>query len=89
MKCISKFHQLTNSFRFGALPGLVFGITAGYLIGKFSYIGTCRELFLKKLPNSNMSKIIRKSTGMEPLSDEVDIHLELIKFYGSQNFQFK
>jgi hypothetical protein len=57
--------------RFGALPGIVLGITTGYLIGKFSYVGTCRELFLKRLPNSNVSQIIRKSQGMAPLVEEV------------------
>merc|ERR1719220_2047909 len=33
--------------------------TAGYMLGKASYAGACREKFLQKAPNSNISKMLR------------------------------
>lgn len=33
--------------------------TAGYVLGKASYAGACREKFLQKAPNSNISKMLR------------------------------
>ena len=33
--------------------------TAGYLLGKASYAGACREKFLQKAPDSNISKMLR------------------------------
>jgi len=33
--------------------------TAGYMLGKASYAGACREKFLQKAPDSNISKMLR------------------------------
>jgi len=44
--------------------------TAGYMLGKASYAGACREKFLQKAPNSNISKMLRGEQVQQPQAQE-------------------
>lgn len=45
------------------LKAFIAGFT-GFMVGKFSYAGVMQERFLKELPYSGISQIIRQSKGM-------------------------
>ncbi|CAN2388461.1 Ovarian carcinoma immunoreactive antigen (OCIA) [Pristimantis euphronides] len=51
--------KITTSSRFGSFPKLAFAAVFGFLAGKFSYIGTCKDKFLK-LENSQVAQVIRQ-----------------------------
>ena len=49
--------------RFGAGPKAMIGIGLGYFIGKGSYVGTCKDKIVEKIPNSNIGRMVRKQRG--------------------------
>ena len=57
--------------------------TAGYMLGKASYAGACREKFLQKAPDSNISKMLR---GEQVQQQQVECMLILI-FNSCSNIQ--
>lgn len=76
---------LTTKTRFGPLPKVFFGGFCGYVLGKMSYISTCKQKFLK-LENSPIADMLRKggspgaiaastqfgveNWGSQPISDQ-------------------
>lgn len=61
--------------KFGVLKKYSFGKAfaagmVGFGIGKLSYVSACEDKFLRELPRSQVSQLIRKRRGLQPL--EID-----------------
>ncbi|KAM9857724.1 OCIA domain-containing protein 1-like [Aulostomus maculatus] len=56
---------LSPSQRFGSLPKVALACICGYLIGKVSYVSTCKDRF-KNLENSPLGAALRNRAGLPP-----------------------
>ncbi|XP_067843884.1 OCIA domain-containing protein 1 isoform X2 [Heptranchias perlo] len=56
---------LSTSTRFGSIPKVAFAGVCGYLVGKFSYMKTCQEKFMK-LENSPLGEALRQGRRTFP-----------------------
>ena len=71
--------------KFGVLKKYSFGKAfaagmVGFGLGKLSYVSACEDKFLRELPRSQVSQLIRKRRGLQPLeidpSEQVHIHAD-------------
>jgi len=62
VRYLSSIGKLKPSPMFGNYMKYVGAVAVGYFIGKFSYLGKCREK-LMKLPNSEIAEALRKNYG--------------------------
>ncbi len=56
--------RITPSEKYGPWPKTILAATIAYFVGKGSYMNTCREKFLQKLPHSPISQSIRREKGL-------------------------
>ncbi|XP_071820485.1 uncharacterized protein [Apostichopus japonicus] len=74
---------LTTKTRFGPLPKVLVAGFFGYLLGKVSYISTCKQKFLK-LENSPIAEMIRKGASPGAIAASTQFGKSMEGF-GSQN----
>lgn len=61
-----------GSVKFGPWLSVLGCGSVGFIVGRVSYVSTCRDKLLERLPNSHLAQIIRNNGKVPQWSDSMD-----------------